>query len=656
MKLSKVQVTEFQSIRDSTSFDVGNITCLVGKNESGKTAVLQALYRLKPIIQADGVYDVTDDYPRGEVEEYRIQVESKKRPHATVVRATFTLEAEEIADIEAEVGIGTISKPELTLSKGYDLKHYSFSLPGDEARGLQHMFAAAGLPDDLKTRLVGVTKAADALPILSAGEQTAAVQQLTPKIQKVGERGMNGYVFDRFLDERVPHFVYFDEYYQMRGYENIEALKERERTKHLRKSDHPMLGLIQLARLNLDEMLSPHRTQELVNKLEGAGNYLSNRILKYWSQNKHLAMRFDVRPGRPGDPPEMTTGTNIWASVYDSRHKVTTSLGTRSQGFVWFFSFLAWYSQLQRKNEPLIMLLDEPGLFLHAKAQMDLLDYFDQELGSAHQVIYTTHSPFMVDPRHWDRARIVQDKGIDTLEDLPVEQEGTKVFADVLEASSDSLFPLQAALGYEIHQTLFIGPNSLIVEGVSDLLYLQIMTGLLERDGREGLSEEWTITPVGGADKVPTFVALIGAQRSQNVATLIDIDKGTEQTIDNLYKRKLLTKKKVLTYADFTGTKYADAEDMFEVDFYLDLVNEEYKNSLPKPIKSSDLTAKGPRIVPRLEEHFASNPMKDGAVFNHYRPARLFAERASVLKAQISDETLKRFEKAFKKLNSLLPD
>src|SRR5258708_19367628 len=115
------------------------------------------------------------------------------------------------------------------------------------------------------------------------------------------------------------------------------------------------------------------------------------------------------------------------------------------------------------------------------------------------------------------------------------------------------------------------------------------MTGMLEQDGREGLSEEWTITPVGGADKVPTFVALIGAQHSLNLATLIDIDKATEQTIENLYKRRLLAKKKVLTYADFTGSKYADAEDMFEVDFYLDVVNEEYKASLPTPLKDTDL-------------------------------------------------------------------
>ena len=51
MQLKRVQITNFQSIHDSNEFDVGDVTCLVGKNEAGKTALLKALYRLNPIIQ-----------------------------------------------------------------------------------------------------------------------------------------------------------------------------------------------------------------------------------------------------------------------------------------------------------------------------------------------------------------------------------------------------------------------------------------------------------------------------------------------------------------------------------------------------------------------------------------------------------------------------
>jgi len=147
---------------------------------------------------------------------------------------------------------------------------------------------------------------------------------------------------------------------------------------------------------------------------------------------------------------------------------------------------------------------------------------------------------------------------------------------------------------------------------------------------------------------------LIGAQKGLNIATLIDIDKENEQTIQNLYTKKLLKKNRVLTYADFTSEKYADAEDMFDVDFYVDLVNEEFKTALAKPIKTSDLTSKNPRVLRRLEEYFEKHPLKT-AGFSHYRPARLLAEKSATFKAKISKETLDRFEEAFKKLNGLLP-
>ncbi|WP_296452746.1 AAA family ATPase [Rubinisphaera sp.] len=75
MKLKKVEIKEFRSIRDSGEFEVGDVTCLVGKNESGKTALLQALYKLNPVVTEHGSFDITDEYPRSDVEEYRSLVE-----------------------------------------------------------------------------------------------------------------------------------------------------------------------------------------------------------------------------------------------------------------------------------------------------------------------------------------------------------------------------------------------------------------------------------------------------------------------------------------------------------------------------------------------------------------------------------------------------
>lgn len=387
------------------------------------------------------------------------------------------------------------------------------------------------------------------------------------------------------------------------------------------------------------------------NQLEGAGNYLSRQILKYWSQNKHISLRFDVRPAKPGDPVGLQSGTNLWAEVYDSAHLVTVRVGTRSRGFIWFFSFLAWFSQQRSKGGKLILLLDEPGLFLHAKAQRDLLNYTDAEL-KGHQVIYTTHSPFMVDVRHFDRIRIVRDRSMEEDKALPQEEEGTKVFTDILKADEGTLFPLQGALAYDITQTLFVGPNSLIVEGVSDLLYLTAVSSLAQVAGGTSLDSRWTLTPVGGVDKVPTFVALFGAQEGLRIATLLDLQKKDQQKVENLYKQQLLKQNHVLTFADFTGTKEADIEDMFDPQFYLNLVNAEYASQLPKPIELKDL-GKHPRILVNIEEWLKTNPFKSGS-FNHYRPARYFVENVASVGPKLDKGALERFGSAFKALNTLL--
>jgi hypothetical protein len=259
----------------------------------------------------------------------------------------------------------------------------------------------------------------------------------------------------------------------------------------------------------------------------------------------------------------------------------------------------------------------------------------------------------MVDPKNFSRVRIVQDLSIESDDPLPPEQEGTKVITEVLDATGDSLFPLQGALGYEITQTLFIGPNSLVVEGVSDLLYLQTISAILEEKGRTGLNKKWTITPVGGADRVPTFVALIGAQKDLNVAVLVDFQKKDRQLIENLYKRKLLKKRQVLTFADYTGTSEADIEDMFEPALYLNLVDQEFKKGLSRPIDAASLP-QSPRVLVRIEKYLEANPLGSGQEFSHYRPARYFTENVGSLAAQLSAATLERFERAFADLNALL--
>ena len=109
--------------------------------------------------------------------------------------------------------------------------------------------------------------------------------------------------------------------------------------------------------------------------------------------------------------------------------------------------------------------------------------------------------------------------------------------------------------------------------------------------------------------------------------------------VENLYKRKLLSRNHVLTFADFTSKTEADIEDMFEPDFYLKLVNEEYSKQLSNPIALTALNFHNPRILLALEAFLAKNPMKTGT-FNHFRPARYLTEHIVALTSELSATTL----------------
>ena len=347
MKLTRVRVTNFQSIRDSTEFDIGDVTCLVGNNEAGKTALLQAIYRLLPIVETDAGYSVTDDYPRRDVADYQHAIEEETREHAVVSHLIYELD-EADADAVAEIiGPKTLTSRNITISKAYEQDTITFSPSVDQKAALQHILSRYSVPDETRKALESCSTPVEAKEVVADLEQTEAIQSLTECLNEIVSSGsVNDYIYDKIISPLVPKFMYFDEYYQLRGCDNIGALQQRVAAKTLEKPDHPMLGLIRRARLDLDSLLTPGSTRDLKNKLEGAGNHLTKSIVKYWSQNKNLQMRFDVRPAQPADPQGMQSGTNIWAEVYDTLHMVTTELGTRSRGFVWFFSFLAWYGDV----------------------------------------------------------------------------------------------------------------------------------------------------------------------------------------------------------------------------------------------------------------------------------------------------------------------
>jgi len=299
--------------------------------------------------------------------------------------------------------------------------------------------------------------------------------------------------------------------------------------------------------------------------------------------------------------------------------------------------------------------LDEPGLTLHGKAQADLLRYIEEELLPHHQVIFTTHSPFMVPADKLDTVRVVEDvvvrSGV-----RPV-VEGTKVRSDVMATDRDTLFPLQGALGYDLTQSLFVGKNTLLVEGPSDILYLQALSAALKRRKRDGLDPRWVICPSGGLDKVRSFVSLFGGNQI-NVAVLTDLAKSDKKKVEDLKRSQILSTEKIHTFEEFTGKDESDVEDVFEPELFSRIVNGAYGLATKHALSKTKLQNAAENVVRQVKQTEALfNVMPETIpTFDHFTPASWLISNPGILdtdEAGVSS-TLDRAEQIFKVYNSLL--
>ena len=631
VKLRTFRVREFRSVWDSGDVAVEDCqTCLVGKNESGKKALIEALYKTNPVVNAHIGFDPVVEYPKNEAADYTDGIEAGTREHSIVVRCNYEIEPADLSCIENVFGTGVVRSRFLIHDTFYDKsvdddrqEQQRFRLELAESRAMLYLIEKLNLDPDKRVEAKRAMSSWSDLHdfVLSMHEQGHLdhSDEIVEVLSHINNKGFFEYVVVDLLWPHAPKFMYFDEYYQMRGGENLQALTEREEQNQLQNSDLPLLGFIRLARTDPQKLLNPRTTEELRNRLVGASRQITRNIVRYWSQNRHLEVEFQVLPGRPEDPVGMRDAqANIWAMVRDNVHGSLTEIDKRSRGFVWFFSFLAWYGHIRREHgSNIVLLLDEPGLSLHGKAQHDLLRYFAEEL-SDHQVIYTTHSPFMLDIEHKKRIRVVQDKGIDAAEELPREYDGTKVInrlEDVwTSANTDTLFPLLTAMGIEMWQMDLVGKNRLIVEGPSDRDYIDTISRLLEREGRDGLSRRRVVIQAGGRGKISPIVSILNSQRALNVAVLLDVDTENDGKIEELYKKKLIQQKSIHRVADFTDGEIADIEDMFDREFYVKLVNESYSDRLADNGLSISELAEHPRVVKGVEKVWKERGKKSSAM------------------------------------------
>jgi hypothetical protein len=189
----------------------------------------------------------------------------------------------------------------------------------------------------------------------------------------------------------MPTFFYFSSYDRMSGQVALEKILERKNAGKLERSDQVFIAFLGLVGTTLEDMAKLNQFEPMIAKLESVSNRISREIFTYWTQNKNLKVLFRLDAGRPGDPAPYNSGNILRTRIENTIHEASVSFDDRSAGFVWFFSFLVLFSQLKKDHgNNVILLLDEPGTSLHAKAQEDLLRYFKDKLIPNHQVLWSS--------------------------------------------------------------------------------------------------------------------------------------------------------------------------------------------------------------------------------------------------------------------------
>lgn len=653
MKLKQFRIQNYRSITDSGPIHVGRLTSLLGRNESGKSNLLRALHSLNP---SDGfkALNKVKDFPRHR----RLEECSDITPVVATLWELDDTERVELAKIWGRGGTATAVRIGRNYGDRRTVEFDGVSAQEFDAAAIKSKVRkivpavkakAAKLDEPVRAALDtaadkfdgDVAPSADALawankakPALAALRQAMATADVeltdTQDAHVVDLEDLADTIAGDIEGEKkarqwaiaqMPVFMYLEEYPELNGHQNIAEFLQRKEQSKQTPADVNFQKMCKVAGLRPEELQSllgrkEHETRnQLANR---ASAVITSEIRRLW-KDRPLKVRFDT------DAEHINTFVSDPNATFD----VEVNLNERSRGFQWFFSFYVTFAADTKGGaaEDAILLLDEPGLYLHAKSQRDLLNHFEADFKN--QILYTTHSPFMVPTHRLDTVRTVSI----------AEEVGTTVSNDP-SGDARTLFPLQAALGYDLAQSLFIGPNNLVVEGVTDYWALSSISEFLNANGGGGLRGDITITPAGGAQKIPYMVALLSSEQL-NVLALLDHEKDAMTTRDELVRSKLISDKNVIFIADAFGSsppKEADIEDLIDAKVYETLVRESYANELKGvSLKVND---KIPRIAKRFEDAFKTA----GLVFHKTRPMRLLlAKMGADSKQIVTQEVAERF-------------
>ncbi|AVX03540.1 hypothetical protein MXMO3_01009 [Maritalea myrionectae] len=617
MRLKKVHVQNYRSIIDSEKFEVeGNKTIFVGPNEAGKTALLQAMQHLNP---PKGIkpLNALRDYPRAHYN--KITSGHVNPADVRVVEAEFELDAEDREylpdgmkdanyslwrNLDNSTGHSLIGAPAKIRYKDLEKDLIRLAAHADK----QFTQSEGETEQSPTNRLKAVTdgwheyvsiqgEKAQALlawldtvfPLIDEDNEKEEARFDSLKVEiKIGDERN---IAVQALRKRVPVFVLFSNYFRVRPVIHLNQLATRIANGTLDDERYDYGNVCLLNLLGFDakalsemgatsepdandrEALEAFREKldERQYQLNAAEVSLTEEIRSVWNPDESRGEAAKLRLRADGQYLKVTVEDDLGVEV---------ELDQRSEGFQWLVSFfIVFFAEAQGEHKNAVLLLDEPGMSLHALKQREFRNTITR-LADGNQTLYTTHSPFLVGPDELDLVRVVE---------MNRREEGTKVHTSVIANDPAALLPLQEALGYDLAQSLFTQKQNLVLEGLTDYWYFEAVSELLRASKDANFNEKIALVPANTAGKVVYFATILHSQGFK-VAALLDSDSAGDQAAKQDTLVHILGNKRILRTKDYLQDeiKTAEIEDLLR-DTLIGVAKSEFGWDV------SDIAAKQPK-------------------------------------------------------------
>lgn len=649
MQLKKYRVTNFRSVKDSGWIDVDKVTALIGTNESGKTNLLLPLWRLNPAT-ADGKVNVTADHPRKLHTEFR-----SMKPQPVFIEAHFDVSDAMAKKLAKVTGFSEAALKVVSVSRRFEGEPTvdfpdvasTFTANRGDVQGL--LTAASteidGLPpddqdQDVRTRVKAtLEQVIAALPndaVVSTAQLKAVVDPLKAVTNTDGTTSTCAARFRKLLKDleviqaklatshpresqeatkavvdALPKFVYYSNYgnldseiylptvianlkrTDMGARETAKARTLKVLFEFVKLTPQEILDLGQEPAGTLNEEQAKQASEKKKTRSilhQSASALLTERFREWWKQGNYR-FRFEA------------DGNFFRLWVSDDKRPEEVELEGRSSGLQWFLSFyLVFLVESGDTHSNSILLLDEPGVALHPLSQRDLSKFFDG-LARRNQLLYTTHSPFLVDADRLDRARKVF-----------IDVDGTsKASPDLGVRDGDPSqkgagYAVHAAIGLSIAESLLLGCTPVVVEGASDQHYLTAAKTLLIAAGRLKPGRELVFPPADGAKGVKAVSTILMGRDDELPIVLLDSDEAGRTFAASLRKEMYAKSPElVLEVAKFAGMDNAEIEDLIPVEIFVSVLDRWQRGAVETFAEVHDAKK---AIVPQIKEWAKRNKIE----------------------------------------------